>query len=87
MDHLRGAFGNVVGAIEAEDPERAFTLASELVDALKSFGREAAVMRARMTARIAEERGLTVRGLAIHLNISKSQAHKLLQIAKRADGK
>lgn len=62
--------------------EDAFAVASELAEAYREAADEMASYRAREAARLRDDEGLSLAGLAERLGISKTRADQLIRLAK-----
>lgn len=69
------------------EPQRAFALATDLVNRLQAIYGEAGELRAQMVARIWEIEALSLAGLAKRVGISKTRADQLIRAAKTAKAK
>ena len=83
---LRDAYGQAAAVIRKDaEAQQAFDSATALADALRQLAEDAANLRARAAARIAEEEKLSLSVLATRIGVSKARADQLVKSVKDAD--
>jgi hypothetical protein len=84
LRRLRDVLAAAVAAVrDAPDAQRTFEALTALTETLRVAVETVAGLRAGAAARIADEEGLSLAGLAQRISVSKQRAGRLVQNARR----